>query len=137
MPLMNINFVIASENPKELSDFYSKIDSDKVNKGLNSNHYFISLSYRSKIHFYIPKKKHELQRKGNSLSLCFQGEPSEDPLKIIKRWTSEILKIGGSPLGNPTLENFGSEQWMLDPEGNKFLILVPYLSKGSEMEILI
>ena len=51
MPLMNINFVIASENTKELSDFYAKISSDKANKGFNATHYFISLSNRSKIHF--------------------------------------------------------------------------------------
>ena len=134
---MNINFVIASENPKELSAFYSKINSDKANKGLNSAHYFISLSDRSKIHFYKPKENNEWQRKGNSVSLCFQGEPSEDPLKRIKRWTSEISKIGGSPMGHPKLENFGSEQWMFDPEGNQFLILVPSILKGLEMEALM
>ena len=127
MPLMNINFVIAPENPRELSEFYSRINSDKANKGLNSNQYFISLSDRSKKHFYIPNENNELQRKGNSVSLCFQCEPSEDPLKIIEKWKSEILKIGDSPMGNPKLENFGSEQWMFDPEGNQFLILVPYL----------
>ena len=137
MPLMNINFVIASENPKELSIFYAKINSGKVTKGLNTTHYFISLSNRSKIHFYRPNENHEWQRKGNSTSLCFQGEPSEDPATIIERWTSEILKIGGSAMGKTKLANFGSEQWMLDPEGNQFLILVPYLSKGSDIESLI
>ena len=136
MPLMNINFVIASENPKELSAFYAKINSDKATKGFNTSHYFISLSNRSKIHFYRPNENHEGQRKGNSTALCFQGEPSEDPAAIIHRWTSEILKIGGSAMGITKLENFGSEQWMLDPEGNQFLILVPYLSKGSDMEAL-
>ena len=134
MPLMNINFVIASENPKELSGFYAKINSDKVNKGFNSTHYFISLSNRSQIHFYLPKKNHEWERKGNATSLCFQGEPSEDPLKNIESWKSEILQIGGSIMGISKLAKFGSEQWMLDPESNKFLILVPYLSKGSEIE---
>ena len=137
MPLMNINFVIASENPKELSGFYAKINSDKANKGFNSTHYFISLSNRSKIHFYRPNENHEWHRKGNSTSLCFQGEPSKDPAKIIESWTSEILKIGGSVMGLSKLAKFGSEQWMLDPEGNQFLILVPYLSKGSEMEALM
>tara|TARA_Y100001968_G_scaffold234912_1_gene218041 strand:+ start:58 stop:471 length:414 start_codon:yes stop_codon:yes gene_type:complete len=134
MPLMNINFVIASENPKELSYFYSKINSDKVNRGFNSNHYFISLSNRSKIHFYRPNENHQLQRKGNSTSLCFQSEPSENPSKIIERWTSDLLKMGGRAMGISKLENFGSEQWMLDPEGNQFLILVPFLSNGSDME---
>ena len=137
MPLMNINFVIASKNPKELSGFYAKINSDKVSKGFNATHYFISLSNRSKIHFYRPKENHEWQRKGNSTSLCFQREPSEDPSKVIKSWTSEISELGGSAIGIPKLENFGSEQWMLDPEGNKFLILVPYLSNCSSMESLM
>jgi len=129
---MNINFVIASKNPKELSSFYAKINSDKVNEGFDATHYFISLSNRSKIHFYQSNENIEWQRKGNSTSLCFQREPSEDPSKIIVSWTSEILKIGGSELGIPKLANFGSEQWMLDPEGNQFLIVVPHLSKESE-----
>ena len=137
MPLMNINFVIASENPKELSVFYAKISSDKVKKGFNETHYFISLSSRSKIHFYKPNKNHEWQREGNSTSLCFQREPCANPSKILQGWTSEILKIGGSAMRIPKLANFGSEQWMLDPEGNQFLILVPYLSSGSDMEALI
>ena len=137
MPLMNINFVIASKNPKELSGFYSKINSDKVNKGLNATHYFISLSNRSKIHFYRPNENHQWQRKGNSTSLCFQREPCADPSKILKDWTSEILKIGGSAMGIPKLANFGSEQWMLDPEGNQFLILVPYRSMDSFLEALM
>ena len=137
MPLMNLNFVIASENPKELSDFYVKINSDKANKGLNSTHYFISLSDRSKIHFYTPNENNELHRKVKAVSMCFQGDTSEEPLKIIERWTSEILKIGGSTEGDPKLENFGSEQWMLHPEGNQFLNLVPFISKGSEMEALV
>ena len=93
MPLMNINFLIVSENPKELSDFYSKINSDKANKGFNSTHYFISLSNLSKIYFFRPNENHVWQREGKSTSLCFQGEPSLDQLKIIKRWNSEILNI--------------------------------------------
>ena len=137
MPLMNINFVIASENPKELSGFYAKINSDKVNKGFNSTHYFISLSNRSKIHFYRPNENYKWQRNGNTTSLCFQREPSEDPSEIIESWATEILKLGGNVIGMPNLADFGSEQWMLDPEGNQFLILVPYVSRGSDKEALV
>ena len=137
MALLNINFVIASENPKELSEFYAKIKSDKANKGFNKTHYFISLSNQSKIHFYRPNENHEWQRKGNSTSLCFQSEPSENPSKLLERWISEILEMGGRAMGLPKRAEFGSEQWMLDPEGNQFLILVPYFSEGSDMEVLI
>ena len=134
---MNVNFVIASENPKELSGFYAKINSDKANIGFNSNHYFISLSDRSKIHFYRPNKNSQLHRKGNSTALCFQREPSEDPLKIIERWKSKILKTGGNAVGQVKMADFGSEQWMLDPEGNQFLILVPHLFEGSSLDSLL
>ena len=56
---------------------------------------------------------------------------------MIEKWISEILKIGGSVMGITKLANFGAEQWILDPEGNKFLILVPYLSKGSDLDALM
>ena len=137
MPLININFVIASKNPKELSGFYSKINSDKASKGINATHYFISLSNRSKIQFYRPNEKHEWPREGNSTSLCFQREPCEEPSKIIKSWTSELSKLGGSTIGSSKFADFGTEQWMLDPEGNQFLILVPYFFNGSAMESLM
>ena len=58
-------------------------------------------------------------------------------IKKIKSWTSEISKLGCSALGIPKMANFGSEQWMLDPEGNQFLILVPYLSKGYATQSLM
>ena len=74
MPLMNINFVIASENPKGLPNFFTKIYSVKANKGFNSTHYFILLSNRSKIHFYRPNENYEFDRK-KLTSLCFQDEP--------------------------------------------------------------
>tara|TARA_Y100001968_G_scaffold263813_1_gene252487 strand:+ start:107 stop:520 length:414 start_codon:yes stop_codon:yes gene_type:complete len=137
MPLMNINFLIASFNPQELSSFYGKINSDKVIKGLNSNHYFISLSNRSKIHFYRPSRNYQWEKKGNSTSLCFQREPTQDPSKVIETWTYELEKSGGRLKGISKLADFGSEQWMLDPEGNQFLILVPYLLGGSSSESVI
>ena len=127
MSLMNINFVIASKDPKGLSNFYSKINSDKVIKGFNSTHYFISLSNRSKIDFYRPGKNYEWTNRGNSASLCFEGKPSIDPLKTIETWSLEILESGGKVKSSSRLQEFGAELWMLDPEGNHFLILVPFL----------
>ena len=123
---MNINFVIASKDPQGLSNFYGKINSDKVIKGFNSTHYFISLSNRSKIDFYYPGKDYEWRNIGKSVSLCFEGNPSLEPLKVLETWSSELLELGGEVKSSPRLEKFGAEQWMLDPEGNYFLILVPF-----------
>ena len=137
MSLMNINFVIDSHNPKELSEFYAKINSGKANKGFNSAHYFISLGDRSKIDFYRPNKNHEWKRQGNSTSFCFQRDSCVESSKIIKSWTFEILRIGASANGISKSKNFGCEQWMLDPGDNQFLILVPYLSNGATTESLM
>ena len=137
MSLMNINFVIASENPKELSGFYGKINSDKVFKGFNSTHYFISLGTKSKIHFYRPSKNYSWNKEGNSTSLCFQGEPNKDPDKIIETWTFKLLKLGARIKESRKSVDFGSEQWLLDPEGNQFLILVPFLINGIVSEAAI
>jgi len=126
MSLMNINFVIASKDPKGLSNFYGKINSDKVIKGFNSTHYFISLSNRCKIDFYQPGKDFAWKDRGNSASLCFEGKASIEPLKAVETWSLELLESGGTVKSLPRLEHFGAELWMLDPEGNHFLILVPF-----------
>ena len=128
MSLMNINIVIACKDPKGLADFYGKINSGKVIKGFSENHYFISLSNRSKIDFYKPAKDFEWTNRGNSVSLCFQGKPSIEPIKAIETWSLELLELGGAVTSSSKLEKFGAEKWMLDPEGNHFLILVPFFS---------
>ena len=66
MPLMNISFVIASKNLRELSGFYAKTDSDKACKGFYESQNFISLSNRFKIHFFLPNENHQWQSKENS-----------------------------------------------------------------------
>ena len=81
MPLMNINFVIGSKNPKELSGFYAKSNSDRACKDFNESHYFISLSNQSKIHFDLSNENHPWQRKENSTSLSFQREPCSNTIK--------------------------------------------------------
>ncbi len=71
MTLMNVNFVIDSKNPKELSEFYAKINSDKENKGFDATHYFILLSNQFKIHLYRPSENHIWHTKGNLTHCVF------------------------------------------------------------------
>ena len=75
--------------------------------------------------------------KGNLTSLCFQRKPCAYPSKIIECWSSDSMNNGVSSPGEPKLQNFGSEQWMLDPEENQFLFLVSYLPTVSGMKSLI
>ena len=52
-------------------------------------------------------------------------------------WVFEKLKIRDSSEGIKKLVKFGSDQCMLDQAGNQFLIWVPNLLIGSEMEFLM
>ena len=134
---MNIEFVVASKNLRELSAFYAKINLGKACKGFNESNYFVSLSNRFKIHFYLANENHQWQREGNSTSLSFQPEPFANLSKIIEWWTSELINIVVRSVGLSKMAKFRSEQRMLDPKGNQFLILLPYLTTGSDMKALI
>ena len=75
--------------------------------------------------------------KGNLTSLWFQRKSCAYPSKINECWSSELMSNGGSSAGEPKLQNFRLEQWMLGPEGNQFFILVSYLPTESGMKYLI
>ncbi len=122
------SFLIASTNPKKLSEFYALVCNGNVSNGLNSNHYLIIYRENLKIHFYKPSMKHQSLCEGPSSSaLCFQKESSLDPLLKLKEWYKETLALGAEVLMEPKNEFFGAEAWMQDPEGNSFLLLVPLL----------
>ena len=134
---MNIETVISPKNLRELFDSFAKINSGKAYKGFNGSNYFVSLSNRFKIRFYLANENHQWQREGNSTSLSFQPETCANLSKIIEWWTSELINIGVRSVGLSKMAKFRSEQRMLDPKGNQFLILLPYLTTGSDMKALI
>jgi hypothetical protein len=39
-------------------------------------------------------------------------------------WISEATGLGATPAEPPRQEPFGAEAWLLDPEGNRLLLLV-------------
>ena len=125
---IQISFVIASNDPLELANFYSQINCDKVFRGFKSDHYFLSLRNGCKIHFYRAKENLSFKRVGNSASLCFQKNPSSSPYDDLDDWISRLVQLGALGLESPRLEAFGAEMWMQDPEGNQFLILIPFES---------
>ena len=47
-----------------------------------------------------------------------------DPVVVLQRWVDRARQLGAS-VAEPPTESFGAEAWMLDPEGNALLLLVP------------
>tara|TARA_Y100001968_G_scaffold46041_3_gene36170 strand:+ start:1341 stop:1727 length:387 start_codon:yes stop_codon:yes gene_type:complete len=128
MSSIEISFVIASSYPKELAEFYAHFNEVEIHKGIDSDHYLLSLRNVLTIQIYRPSAKQSCPKGGRTIALCFQSNPSTDPIAKIKRWSSEITQIGGSIVSTPNKKSFGAELWLSDPDGNNFLIFAPSIS---------
>jgi hypothetical protein len=43
---------------------------------------------------------------------------------VLQAWTEDATRLGATLLDPPRGETFGAEAWLLDPEGNRLLLLV-------------
>jgi predicted enzyme related to lactoylglutathione lyase len=43
---------------------------------------------------------------------------------VLDAWISRALELGATAADPPRQEPFGAEAWLLDPEGNRLLLLV-------------
>jgi hypothetical protein len=59
------------------------------------------------------------------LALCLQRQ-ADGPvaLAVLQAWISTALELGATTEDPPRQEPFGAEAWLLDPEGNRLLLLV-------------
>tara|TARA_B100001250_G_C19172596_1_gene517359 strand:- start:129 stop:530 length:402 start_codon:yes stop_codon:yes gene_type:complete len=122
------NFLIASANPRELSEFYALVCNGKAIKGFNPSHFLIMYRQNYKIQIYKPSAEFIKPSGGlPALSICFQKQSNPEPFLKLKEWCEEIVKLGAVVYREPQNEFFGAEVWMSDPEGNIFLLLVPLL----------
>jgi hypothetical protein len=59
------------------------------------------------------------------LSLCLQRKAGwGNALGVLNDWITAALTLGASLQNPPRQESFGAEAWLLDPEGDRLLLLV-------------
>ena len=116
--------MIASHAPKKLAQFYGQLNNTEVIQGMNNNHFFILIGDGFKIEFYRPSKDLPWPKIGNTSSLCFKKQTTEESLQVLCDWSADLIKLGGREITEPRVESFGAELWFEDPEGNQFLLLV-------------
>jgi hypothetical protein len=62
------------------------------------------------------------------LGLCLQRQAdvadATGTLALLQAWIATALDLGASAGDLPRQESFGAEAWLLDPEGNRLLLLV-------------
>ncbi len=128
MNFSKTSFLFSSSNPYQLSKFYSVLKGVNASEGISSNDFSIESDDSCNIKFFKPTSDLNNGRLPPPvLSLCFEKEPSLNPLKSIKGWIEEVILVGGRLIDGPRLEYFGAEAWMSDQEENKFLLYVPLL----------
>jgi hypothetical protein len=59
------------------------------------------------------------------LALCLQRQADGTGARpLLHAWIFKALDLGASVQDLPRQESFGVEAWLLDPEGNRLLLLV-------------
>ena len=129
MQLTKACYLIASSNPEKLSKFYSLVMDERISNGITKKDCSIKNEHPCQINFYKPSISIQSYRKKSpAIAICFQKEPSFEPITVITDWVEEIISYGGKLIEGPILESFGAEAWMVDEETNQFLIFVPLAS---------
>ncbi len=121
-----ISWVLEACRPKELAWFYSKIFFGEIQEGKTNNHWLVLCPNGIKIQIYRPSFSRDTSIKGRAMAPCLEAVASSNPLTALHKLIFTLEEMGAVLLEEPKIEDFGAESWMADPEGNAFLILVPF-----------
>ncbi len=120
------SFLIASDQPRELSFFYSKVIEGQFSQGYSSTHFSVLKNDLVVIQIFKPSlNSNFIQETNSSVALCFERDCSSSPLDELNAWCSQIISFGAVLKEGPSDKSFGAEAWFADPENNSFLIFVP------------
>ncbi len=119
------SLLIASHHPQKLSKFYAFATCGELQPGINNDHYLIIHRTGMNIQIYRPSLGRPWPKRGKAAALCLQQKSSINPLLSVNEWVERLISRGAGVVERPRLELFGAESWMIDPEGNYFVIFVP------------
>ena len=113
--------VLAADDPRLLAGFYAALAGTEPQVGLSDSHWRVALPQAGWLEFYRPSHARPLPRQSGRLAVCLRRQ---DDLPALEAWIDQAVSLGGQPLEPPRSEPFGREAWLLDPEGNRLLLLV-------------
>ncbi len=119
------SLVLAADDPAALARFYGALLNVEPQPGLSGTHWRIAWPAGGSLELYAPSKSRPQPRQPGRLALCLQRKAEgADPLAVLHALISAALELGASVGDPPRQEPFGAEAWLLDPEGNRLLLLV-------------
>lgn len=122
---MSGSLVMAADDPAALARFYGALLAVEPQPGLSTSHWRLPWPAGGWLEIYAPSRSRPQPRQQGRLALCLQRQVNgTDAGALLKAWIEEALGLGASLLDPPRQEPFGAEAWLLDPEGNRLLLLV-------------
>ena len=119
------SIVLAADQPAALARFYGALLGVELQPGLSSTHWRLPWPAGAWLEVYAPSRMRPQPRQQGRLALCLQRRANgSGALAALNDWTTAALALGASLQDPPRQEPFGAEAWLLDPEGNRLLLLV-------------
>lgn len=119
------SIVLAADDPVALARFYGALIGVEPQPGLSSSHMRVPWPAGGWLEVYAPSRRRPQLRQQGRLALCLQRRADGiDALAALNDWMTAALALGASAGDPARQEPFGAEAWLLDPEGNRLLLLV-------------
>ncbi|MFN7900387.1 MAG: VOC family protein [Synechococcaceae cyanobacterium] len=123
------SLVLAADDPAALARFYGALFGVEPQPGLSGSHWRVPWLAGGWLEVYAPAKNRPQPRLQGRLALCLQRQADgREALAVLHAWVTTARGLGASTADPPRQEPFGAEAWLLDPEGNRLLLLVTPLS---------
>ena len=123
--VMTGSIVLAADDPAALARFYGGLLEVEPQQGLSPSHWRLPWPAGGWLEVYGPSSSRPQPRQQGRLALCLQREADgTGTVALLNGWISRALLLGASALDPARQESFGAEAWLLDPEGNRLLLLV-------------
>jgi len=113
--------VLAADDPEALAAFYAALVEASASPGFSTAHWRVQLPGMGWLELYRPSRQRPLPQGRGRLAVCLKRQGDRDALEL---WMEQALALGAQCFEEPRQESFGSEVWLLDPEGNGLLLLV-------------
>jgi hypothetical protein len=119
------SIVLAADDPAALAQFYGALLGIAPQLGLSAAHWRVPWPAGGWLELYAPSRNRPQPRQRGRLALCLQRQADGlGALAVLQAWISTALDLGATAEDPPRQEPFGAEAWLLDPEGNRLLLLV-------------
>ena len=113
------SIVLAAEDPAALARFYGDLLQLEPHPGLSSSHWRLPWPAGGWLELYAPSRQRPQPAQQGRLALCLQRPAAgRAAIAVLNDWIKAALQ------DPPRQEPFGAEAWLLDPEGNRLLLLV-------------